>query len=508
MLTRVSPEDSLPVGGDITLTATVDTDPRPSTRLSGSRSTRPGPNSSARSPGGTSRQRQQRPGTWPSCSTTRSCRPPTIQSARSPAAARSPGKFDRKTVDRHVHILRSGALSAELSEKPVSENTIGPTLGARHDPQGDDGRRPGLRRRAVFMLVYYRFAGMVACVALLANLLLTVGFMVASTPRSRCPGLAGLVLMLGMAVDANVLIYERLREEREQGREPRHRHPQRLRPGLPDDHRHAPDEHLHRHRAVRRRQRPAEGLRHQPDGRPHHQPVHVAVHDPADVRLLAAQAVADRAEDDAAVRAGRTFNPMKYPVRSSSPLTAALTVAGLGLFLVRGEDVLNVDFRGGTVFAGRLKEGEERGLTTTGRQARLPRTARARSGRRSGSSRTSGATDPLGERADADDVAVAQHVRLHHHLRATTRRATVTLKPEAAPGDTPEAMAKDVIARASQLPDVSVEQMFLSGESYADGKSRYFTIRTTETATGTGPGQPRPAASRQGRASRSWPGRS
>ena len=68
-----------------------------------------------------------------------------------------------------------------------------------------------------FMLVYYRFAGVVACVALLANLLLTIGFMVAVNAAFTLPGLAGIVLMLGMAVDANVLIYERIREERNKG---------------------------------------------------------------------------------------------------------------------------------------------------------------------------------------------------------------------------------------------------------------------------------------------------
>ena len=67
------------------------------------------------------------------------------------------------------------------------------------------------------MVVYYRFAGFVACVALFANLLLTVGFMVAVNAAFTLPGLAGMVLMLGMAVDANVLIYERLREERNKG---------------------------------------------------------------------------------------------------------------------------------------------------------------------------------------------------------------------------------------------------------------------------------------------------
>src|SRR5205814_5608242 len=61
------------------------------------------------------------------------------------------------------------------------------------------------------------FSGLVACIALLANLLLTVAIMILVNATFTLPGLAGLVLMLGMAVDANVLIYERLREERERG---------------------------------------------------------------------------------------------------------------------------------------------------------------------------------------------------------------------------------------------------------------------------------------------------
>src|SRR4029077_2873261 len=69
----------------------------------------------------------------------------------------------------------------------------------------------------LFMLVYYRFAGFVACVALLVNLLLTIALTVFVSATFPLPGLAGLVLTLGMAVDANVLIYERLREERERG---------------------------------------------------------------------------------------------------------------------------------------------------------------------------------------------------------------------------------------------------------------------------------------------------
>src|SRR5258708_32609430 len=70
------------------------------------------------------------------------------------------------------------------------------------------------------MLFYSRFAGLVACVALLANLLLTVGFMVGVNAAFTLPGLAGIVLMLGMAVDANGLIYERLRGGRNKGANP------------------------------------------------------------------------------------------------------------------------------------------------------------------------------------------------------------------------------------------------------------------------------------------------
>src|SRR5262249_19935626 len=72
----------------------------------------------------------------------------------------------------------------------------------------------------VFMVIYYQFAGFVACVALLANLLLTIGFMVAVHAAFTLPGLAGIVLMLGMAVDADLLIYERPREERDKRANP------------------------------------------------------------------------------------------------------------------------------------------------------------------------------------------------------------------------------------------------------------------------------------------------
>ena len=72
----------------------------------------------------------------------------------------------------------------------------------------------------VFMLVYYRFAGIVACMALLMNLVLILAVMITIKAAFTLPGLAGLVLTVGMAVDANVLIFERIREELDRGRPP------------------------------------------------------------------------------------------------------------------------------------------------------------------------------------------------------------------------------------------------------------------------------------------------
>lgn len=127
------------------------------------------------------------------------------------------GGFTPKTVQELVTILRAGALPATLKQKPVSENSMGPTLGSDTIRKGTLSVAVAFVAVLVFMLFYYRFAGVVACIALLANLVLTVAFMVLVSATFTLPGLAGLVLMLGMAVDANVLIYERLREERERG---------------------------------------------------------------------------------------------------------------------------------------------------------------------------------------------------------------------------------------------------------------------------------------------------
>jgi SecD/SecF fusion protein len=127
------------------------------------------------------------------------------------------GKFSQEETDFLVRVLRAGALPATLKKDPVSQNSMGATLGADTIRKGTWSVLFAFLAVLAFMIFYYRAAGLVACVALLANLLMTVAFMVLVQAAFTLPGLAGLVLMLGMAVDANVLIYERLREERDRG---------------------------------------------------------------------------------------------------------------------------------------------------------------------------------------------------------------------------------------------------------------------------------------------------
>lgn len=127
------------------------------------------------------------------------------------------GNFTEKEVNFIVEILRAGQLPAILEKQPASENKIGATLGDITIKKGMWSTGISLAVIMIFMLVYYRFAGMVANVALIMNLLLTVALMMLFRAPFTLPGLAGLVLTMGMAVDANVLIFERIREELQKG---------------------------------------------------------------------------------------------------------------------------------------------------------------------------------------------------------------------------------------------------------------------------------------------------
>ena len=108
-------------------------------------------------------------------------------------------------------LLRAGALAAPIDF--VEERTVGPSLGAENIQQGVMSVQIGLALVAVFMLIYYRLFGVVAVLGLAINLVLLMALMSIMSATLTLPGIAGIVLTVGMAVDANVLIYERIREE-------------------------------------------------------------------------------------------------------------------------------------------------------------------------------------------------------------------------------------------------------------------------------------------------------
>ena len=121
------------------------------------------------------------------------------------------GRFSKNTADDLALSLKSGALPATIEYQ--EERTVGPSLGADSIRAGVTASIGGLVLVVLFMLFYYRGAGINAVVALLLNMLLTMAALVVFGSTLTLPGIAGLILGIGMAVDSNVLIFERIREE-------------------------------------------------------------------------------------------------------------------------------------------------------------------------------------------------------------------------------------------------------------------------------------------------------
>jgi preprotein translocase subunit SecD len=115
-------------------------------------------------------------------------------------------------------LMRAGALAAPVYK--VDERTIGPSLGQDNIDRGFNAIKIGFLAVIVFMAVYYRWFGMIANVALLSNLVFIVAVLSLAGASLTLPGIAGIVLTVGMAVDANVLIFERIREELAAGSQP------------------------------------------------------------------------------------------------------------------------------------------------------------------------------------------------------------------------------------------------------------------------------------------------
>ncbi len=128
------------------------------------------------------------------------------------------GSFTAQSANELAILLRAGALPAPL--QIVEERSVGPDLGADSIREGEIAGIVALALVMGLMVVYYGLFGVAACVALLVNLVLIIGVLSALQATLTLPGIAGIVLTIGMAVDANVLIFERIREEVRGGRSP------------------------------------------------------------------------------------------------------------------------------------------------------------------------------------------------------------------------------------------------------------------------------------------------
>ncbi|MCC6676555.1 MAG: protein translocase subunit SecD [Phycisphaerales bacterium] len=129
------------------------------------------------------------------------------------------GRFSAEEIRYIIRVLSAGSLQAKLSPEPISRQNLSPELGA-------DRLRDGLKAGvicfivvSVFMVVYYFQLGVISVIALLANALTILGVMAMNKAAFTMPGIAGIVLTFGVGIDANVLIYERMREEFMRGRD-------------------------------------------------------------------------------------------------------------------------------------------------------------------------------------------------------------------------------------------------------------------------------------------------
>lgn len=131
-------------------------------------------------------------------------------------SGRIEGNFTRQQSEDLGLVLRSGALPAKIVY--LEERTVGPSLGSDSIRQGMVSLIAGITVVVLFMLFYYRFSGVNAVIALALNLVILLAGLAAFGATLTLPGIAGVILLIGMAVDSNVLIFERIREELHAGK--------------------------------------------------------------------------------------------------------------------------------------------------------------------------------------------------------------------------------------------------------------------------------------------------
>ncbi len=368
------------------------------------------------------------------------------------------GNFTKPEVDRLVNILRSGALPATLKPQPVSESTMGATLGEDTIRKGVISVGIAFAAILIFMLVYYEFAGLVACVALLANLLLTVGFMVAVQATFTLPGLAGLVLMLGMAVDANVLIYERLREERDRGASL----PLAIRNGYDRAFPTIIDTHLSSIftaivlYTVGNDQLKGFGVS-----------LTVGLFISLFTSLFMTRLMFDiwmaknwlhkLSMRRLFSRPNIDFMRIRYYWFTA---TILLTIIGITVFVVRLPADLNIDFVGGTAYGGELDPDKIKDLKDIGDLRRLLE-------------QPIKVAKVVEDKVPGKEGLIFDITYENEDGTQTTRTIQFPNKPK---------NIDDVIERAQHLPDLSVEQIFLSSDTDSGNLSRHFTVRTSEKA--------------------------
>ena len=143
---------------------------------------------------------------------------PTIQEKIPGGSARITGSFNAQDAHDLAIVLRAGSLPAPV--EIIEERTVGPSLGHDSITKGLYSMLVGGLLVLLFMVVYYKGAGLIADFVLVLNILLIAGGLAAFGATLTLPGIAGIILTIGMAVDANVLIFERIREEMRLGKTP------------------------------------------------------------------------------------------------------------------------------------------------------------------------------------------------------------------------------------------------------------------------------------------------
>ncbi|HMK44508.1 MAG TPA: protein translocase subunit SecD [Dissulfurispiraceae bacterium] len=144
---------------------------------------------------------------------------PVIQEKISGGNAQITGSFSMDEAKDLAIVLRAGSLPAPV--KTLQNVTVGPSLGRDSIEAGKLAGLVGTLLVVIFMIVYYRLSGVIADFALVLNIVLLIGAMAALNATLTLPGIAGIILAVGMAVDSNVLMFERMREEVRAGKTPR-----------------------------------------------------------------------------------------------------------------------------------------------------------------------------------------------------------------------------------------------------------------------------------------------